>query len=160
VIGRFLLSPDGLARLDPLAQDSESLRRVGAVVAHLLEVPARAHAEQEAPAGEAIEGGDGLGGGDRVVFDQQADRGADPDPLGCGGHRGEGDEGVVDAPVLARQLSAGGVGRLPARRDVGVLGDEDRLEAPLLGESRERRRLDRLVRREVRDAEVHDRTLR
>ena len=155
VVGRLLVRPDLLAGLDALAEDPEALGRVGAVIAHLLEVPAGADAEQEPPAREAVERGDLLRRADRIALDQQADRGADPDPLRRVGHRGESHERVVDPPVLARQLPARRVGRLAARRDVGVLGDEDRLEAALLRHPGERGRLDRLVGREVGDAEVH-----
>jgi hypothetical protein len=157
VVAGLLVRPDLLAGLDALAQDPEPLRGVGAVVSHLLEVPARPDAEQQASAGEPVERGDGLRGGDRVPLDQQADRVADPDALGGVGHGGQGDERVVDPRVLARQLAARGVGRLAARGDVGVLGDEDGLEAALLGHPGERRRLDRLVGGEVGDAEVHPR---
>jgi hypothetical protein len=43
---------------------------------------------------------------------------------------------------------------------MGVLGDVDRLESAILGHPGEGRRFDRLVGGEVRDAEVHDGTLR
>ena len=46
-----------------------------------------------------------------------------------GGGGGERDEQVVAVPVLRRQLAAAGVGALAARRDVGVLGEEQRLLA-------------------------------
>ena len=44
----------------------------------------------------------------------------------------EGDERVEAAAVLVRQLAAAGVGRAPARRDVGVLGEPHGVEAALL----------------------------
>ena len=39
--------------------------------------------------------------------------------------------------ILARELAAGGPGRLAAGRDVRVLGEPERLEAEILGKARE-----------------------
>ena len=114
-------------------------RRFGSVpwLAHLLAVPAAADAELEAPAGEEVERGDLLGGGDRVALDDQADAGADPQlrrGLRDGGQR---HERVVRVPVLLRQLAAARVRRVAGDRDVRVLGEEQRLEAGVLGGSAE-----------------------
>ena len=77
VVRGLVLGPDRLHRLDPLAHQREARARVGAVVVHLLEVPAGADAEEEAAAGELVERGDLLGGRDRVALDDQADAGAE-----------------------------------------------------------------------------------
>ncbi len=57
--------------------------------------------------------------------------------------------------VLARQLTAGRVGRRARDRNVRVLGDEERLEAAFLDHAREIVRPNALVSEEDRDAEVH-----
>src|ERR1700730_13761516 len=75
VVGRLLLCPDRLHRLHALSQQAESRRRIRAVVAHLLDVPASADAEQEAPAGEEVQCRDLLRGRDRIALDDEADPG-------------------------------------------------------------------------------------
>jgi hypothetical protein len=132
VVGRLVVGPDRLHRLDPLAHHPESLRRDGAVIRHLLDVPARADAEQEPTARDLIDRRDLLSGDDRVALDDEADAGSDPQPLCRGRGRGGRDERVERVPVLGRQLAAGGIRRRAARRDVGVLGEEQRLETALL----------------------------
>ena len=129
--------------------------RVGAVVAHLLEVPAGPDAELEAPAGEVVERGRLVGEHDRVALDDQRDAGADAQALGRGGDRAERDERVERVRVLARQLVAARPRALAAGRDVRVLGDEDRVEAGVLGGAAERDGRDRLVGDEHRQAELH-----
>ena len=103
------------------------------MVGHLLAVPAGADPEQEPAVGDAVDRRDLLGGRDRVALDDQADAGADEQPLGRRRGGGQRDERVVDPPVLVGQLAAGRIGRLAADRDVGVLGEPERLEAVLLG---------------------------
>ena len=73
--------PDLLHRLHPLGTSRHPGPRVGAVVAHLLAVPARADAELEAARRTgASTRGDLLGGRDRVALVDQADAAADPQP--------------------------------------------------------------------------------
>jgi probable F420-dependent oxidoreductase len=158
VVGGLLFGPDRLHRLDALAHQTEAAAGVGAVICHLLEVPTRTDAEQEAAAGEQVEARHLLGGDDRVTLDDQADRGPDPQALGSGSGRRQGDEGVVEARVLAWQLAAGRIGRRSAGRDVGVLGREQGLEAPFLDHPAHLRRLDHLVGREPADPEVQSST--
>src|SRR4029077_19972497 len=81
VVGRLLLCPDRLHRLDALFQQAESCRRIRAVVAHLLDVPASADAEQEAPAGEEVQCRDLLRGNDRIALDDEAAPGPHAPPL-------------------------------------------------------------------------------
>jgi hypothetical protein len=102
------------------------------VVLHLLDVPAGAHAEQEAPAGDVVEGGDLLGGHDRIALDDEADARADLQALGRGGGGGEAHERVDRVAVLGRELAATGVRGGAADRDMSVLWEEERLEAELL----------------------------
>ena len=154
-VARLVGRPDRLHRLDPLPHDGHPPPRVGAVVGHLLPVPAGADAELEPPAGQVVDAGHLLGRGDRVPLDDQADAGADPQPRG-GGHRGgHRDEQVEGVRVPARQLTAARVRRRPAGRDVRVLGEEQRLVPALLGEPRQVRGRDGIVGREDRYAGVH-----
>ena len=125
------------------------------MVLHLLPVPAPADAEQEPAAREEIERGDLLGRRDRVALDHEADTGPEQQPLRRHGGGGEGQERIEGLPVLGGQVRAAGPGAAAAGRDVGVLGHEQRLEAPLLGRPGELRRADRVPGREDRDSKVH-----
>jgi hypothetical protein len=147
--------PDRLHRLDPLAHQRKPRPGVRAVRLHLLPVPAGADAEQEAPAGDPVDRRHLLGGDDRVALDDQTDPGGERQPLGHGRDRPERHEGVVHVAVLARQLAAGRVRRPARSRDVRVLGHEQRLEPVLLDDPPELVRLDRVVRREHHQADVH-----
>src|SRR6185312_11072108 len=55
VVARLVFGPDRLHRLDPLGHQRHPPARVGAVVLHLLAIPAGADAELETPAGEAVD---------------------------------------------------------------------------------------------------------
>ena len=110
----------------------EALRRLGAVVRHLLDVPAGSDPEQEPSAGEHIDRGDLLGGDDRVALDDQADPGGDLQPLGGDCGSAQRYERVERAAVLRGQLSAGGIRGATTRRDMGVLREEQRLKTALL----------------------------
>jgi hypothetical protein len=103
------------------------------VVSHLLPVPARADAEQEAPSRHVVERRHLLRRDDRIALDHEADAGAELQPLRDRRRGGERDERVEDVAVLARQLTPAGVGRVAADRDVRVLRHEERLEPELLG---------------------------
>ena len=157
VVGGLVLGPDRLHRLDPLAHQREAAVRIGPVVLHLLAVPTRADAEQEAPAGQSVDARDLLRRDDRVALDHEADAGREQQALGGGGRRRERDERVVRVAVLRRQLAAARVGRGAVHRDVRVLGEEQRLEAALLHHPRERPRLDGVVGWEHRDSVAHAR---
>ena len=106
VEGGLVVRPDLAHRQHALAHDREAPRRVGAVVAHLLEVPAGADAELEAPAGEVVERRRLVGEHDRVALDDQRDAGADAQALGRGRDRAQRHERVERVRVLARQLGA------------------------------------------------------
>ena len=84
------------------------------------------------PSDSEVERGDRLGLDDRVVLGDERDAGAEAQPLRHRRRGGEGDERVERAAVLLGQLRAAGPRRAPARRDVGVLGDPQRLEAAVL----------------------------
>lgn len=130
-------------------------RSVGGSELLLLPVPADAHAEDESPAGDEVQARNLLRGGDGVALDHQGDARADEQPLCSARRRGERDERVQGAVVLAGQVSATRIRGLPARRDVGVLGDEQRVEAALLYRPRERGRGYTFVGDECGDSEFH-----
>ena len=64
---------------------------------------------------------------------------------GHGRRRGQRDERVERPVVHRRQLAAPRIGRLPARRNVRVLGDDERVEPALLDRPRQRHRVDAVV---------------
>ncbi|GAA2796364.1 hypothetical protein GCM10019017_47190 [Streptomyces showdoensis] len=130
-----------------------------AVVVGLLAVPAEAHAEGEAPAGEVVEGGDALGEGDRVVLADQGDAGAEQQVLGDGRGLAERDEGIEDPGVLGRQRAAVRIGRGALGGDVGVLGQVEPGEAALFELAGEPHGGDGLVGQEDRGRDPHDGTV-
>ena len=82
--------------------------------------------------------------------------GAEPDRLRHRGGGGERDVGIGAAQVLLAELGAAGRRRgPPAGRDVGVLGDVERVEAASLGLAGDLDGLHRLVGRVDRDADLH-----
>ncbi len=125
------------------------------MVAHLLAVPAGAHAEVQATAREVVDARDLLGGDDRVALDHQADAAGDPQRGGGGGGRRQRHEQVVGVGVDARQLPARRVGGLAAGGNVGVLREEQRAMPAFLDEPGEGGRVDAVVGGEVADAEIH-----
>ena len=130
--GRLVLRPELLHRQRALAHDRETGPVGRAVVFHLLDIPAAAEPEDEAPAREPVEAGHGLGGHDGVPLRQQADAGAEGQLLGRGCCESERHEGVMGVRIALLQRAAGREGRAPAGGDVGVLGHEERLETPVL----------------------------
>ena len=103
--------------LEALAHQLEAGGEGGAVVFHLLGVPAAADAEQHAAVAEAVRGGDLLGGMDGVALHDQADAGAELDGLGDDGRCSNGKERIVGVVVPLRQL--GTAGRSSARSSRG-----------------------------------------
>ena len=106
VILGLVLRPQRLHRQDALAHQLEARVVAGAVVFHLLDVPAAADAEHEAAAGELVEAGDLLRGDDRVALRDQADAGAEPQLFRHRGGEGQRDERVVRMGVALRQFAA------------------------------------------------------
>ena len=79
--------------------------------------------------------------------------------LDSGGHGrrgGEGDERVQRAVVDRRQLAAHRVRRLATCRYVRVLGDDERVETPLLDRPCQRYGVDAVVGHECGDPELHE----
>ncbi|MFN8539392.1 MAG: hypothetical protein U0232_18175 [Thermomicrobiales bacterium] len=159
VVCGFVLGPDGAHGEDVLAQAAEAGGGVDAVVVQLLAVPARADAEEEAPAGDEVEGGDLLGEGDRVVLGDEADAGAEAEGGGGAGDGGEGDEGVEEARQPGVGMGAAGVDGGPGDGQVGVLGEEEGFEAERFDQAAEGDDVHGLVGGLDVDAEVHGLTL-
>ena len=155
VVLGLVLGPDLLHRQHLLAQLAEPRLVLGAVVLHLLAVPAGADPEQEAAARERIEARHLLRQDDGVALDDETDAGAHLEPLGRGRGRHQRHERVEGVPVVLGQRRAAGPGRLAAGRDVRVLGHEQRLEAPVLAGARELVDADGVVGGEHEDAQVH-----
>ena len=61
---RFFLGPDRFHCQDLFPKDAPALFEIGAVVPHLLGVPAAADAENEPSSGQHVQSSDLLGGGD------------------------------------------------------------------------------------------------
>ena len=74
VLGGFV-RPQLLDGLDPLVEQRAAGLRVGAVVAQLLEVPARADTEDEPAARDQVDARGFLRRDDRVALDEQCDAG-------------------------------------------------------------------------------------
>src|SRR5258706_2483688 len=115
-VGRLVLGPDRLHRLDPLPQDRHPPAWVGTVVAHLLAVPAGADPELEAAAGQVVDARHLLRRDDRVTLDDQADAAAHAQLHRGSSGRRQRHEQVVDVPVLAPPLASWvwGLARAPA----------------------------------------------
>ncbi len=102
-----------------------------------------------------VEARDLLGERDGVPLDDEADTGAELEGLGHRRGRAEGHERIERVPVLARQIGPAGPRALAARRDMGVLGQPDRLEAARFELTRELVGLYGVVRGEHGDAVLH-----
>ena len=129
---------------------------VHAVVLGLVGVPTEAHTEHEPTTRLLVERRDRLRGDDRLPLRDETDAGADDEPLRDRSRDAERDERVERVLVLVGELRVAGRGRRdPARRDVRVLREVQRVQAAVLDRARELRHADRLVRCEHRDAELH-----
>jgi hypothetical protein len=103
-VGGLVVDPHAPDRLDVFAHDRGALGRRKPAILELVDVPSRADAEQRAPAGQQVEGCDGLRGAQRVVLRDEQDAGADLQGTRGEGCRGERDERVERARVLPREL--------------------------------------------------------
>ena len=153
---RDVVVPQRAHREHVLAGDRAPFGHGDAVILDLVGVPAEPDAEHEPAVREVVEGRHGLRGDDRIALRDQADAGADDQPLRRGRRHRERDERVERALVLLAQLRvAGRRRRPPARRDVRVLRDVERVQPTLLDRARELGRTHRLVGHEHGDAEMH-----
>ncbi len=138
-----------------LAHDLEAVLVGGAMVLHLVDVPAAADAEDEAAVRELVEAGDRLGGDDRLVLRHQADAGADLELLRRRGGKGQRHERVVRVGVAFGQLAAAGEGRLPAERNMGVFGHVKRAEAAILQRLRQLGDVDAVIDGKIENPYIH-----
>ena len=81
-VAGYVIAPERLHREHSLAHDLSPVLHGDAVVLELVLVPAEADAEHEPPAGQLIEGGDGLGRDDRLALGGQRDTRPEPDAFG------------------------------------------------------------------------------
>ena len=95
------------------------------MVLHLVLVPADSDAEEEPTARDEVEGRNRLREHDRVVLCDEADAGAELEPLGDGRGGAEGDERIQRVAVLLRQVAPAWPRGATANRDVGVLGEPE-----------------------------------
>ena len=129
---RLVVGPDRLHGLDALAHVAVARRGVGAVVEHLLLVPARADAEHEAPAGERS-------AARRSAWPARSGRARSPGRRSCRSISfsvaAAANASATNGSWVRRYFSSSGAavaGDHPGRdRDVRVLGDEQRLVAAL-----------------------------
>ena len=153
---RLLLGPQGLHGEDDLSSHRPTIRHGDAVVLELVLVPTEADAERGSPAAQVIEGRHGLRRDERLALRGQEDPRAEPQRRRGRYGRAQGDERVEAAPVLLGELGvAGGRRRPPADRDVGVLGEPQRLQPPGLRLPRQLDDVDADVGREHRDPVPH-----
>ena len=130
------------------------------VAAHdlrLLLEPARADAEEEAPAAEEVEGGHFLGEQQRVPLGDQDDPGPELDAARSPRGARERDERVDEVRVALRDHAVlrarEATGRL--HRDERMLGAPERLEAELFGLPGHEADVDEVRGQGNRDADVH-----
>ena len=155
VIGGFLLGPQRLHRQHMLAHDLEAVLVRGAVILHLVDVPATTDAEHETAARQLVEAGDRLGGHDRLVLRNQADAGADLQFLRRGGGEGKRHERVVGVGIALGKLAAAWEGRLPAERNMRVFGDVKGGKAAVLQRFAQLGDIDAVVGRKVENPYIH-----
>ncbi len=154
------LGPDLLHRLDPLAHQLEAGLGIGAVIFHLVGIPAAADAEQKAPARDLVDRGDEFRCLDRVALLHQAHAGPELEP-GCGDRGGsQRHERVHRVVIPLWQFSAARKRRFARGRDVRVLGRPDQFKPPLLQRLGEVDRRDRVIGKEHQCAKIHFRSFR
>ena len=119
-----------------LADDRAPPARRTPVVRQFRHVPPVSHAEREPAAGDEVERGDCLRQRDRVMLGDERYAGPDLE-VGLRGDDRKRDVRVERPAVAFREVAAARVGRLGADRDVGVLRQQDRVEAALGGRAGE-----------------------
>jgi hypothetical protein len=147
--------PDHLHGLDAFARQLVAARESGAVVGHLILVPAIADAEQETAARDLVDRSDLLGRLDRVALSNQANAGPEQQRFGDRRGRTEHHERVHHVIILLRKVAATGEGRVARQRNVGMFGHPERIEAALLQRQRQFGRRHRIVREKHLPADPH-----
>ena len=109
------------------------------------------------PRREMVERGDLLGQHDRIMLSRQKDPGAQADALGGGDRSREGDEGAKrPAIVLEPDSLHQRRGDIGPQRQMGVFGEEEGVEAPVLDSPGQRSGRHVAVGQKGGDAELHD----
>src|SRR5579862_3284461 len=155
VILGLLLGPQRLHREDALAHQLEAGFVAGAVVFHLLDIPAAADAEDDAAARQLVEAGHRFRGDDRVALGNETDPGAEQQLAGRRRGERQRDERVVGVGVALRQLATAGKRALAAQRDVGVLRYEQRLKPARFERRRQLGDVDAVIDRKIENPDLH-----
>ena len=117
----LLFGPYFLHRQHPLPEHAPSLFEVGAMILHLLGVPAAADAEDESAAGEHVETGYLFCRNDRVTFDNETDAGGHAKFLRRHRGRGQSYKQIVRVPIFLREIAAARVRAAAVCRNMCVL---------------------------------------
>ena len=155
----LLLRPQHPHRYGGPRRQSEARPRIGAVISHLLEVPAPPLTVRSALPPEMRSR---LATSFAQMIGSRFDERQTPVPRArfvvghCGPPRRCRRTGQICPAVVARQLTATGEGGHPARRDVRVLAEEERVEQPrLLRAPGESAWIHRLVGADTAQPELH-----
>ena len=133
VVLGLVVGPDRLHGGLVLTQHGVAAGPVDAVVLSFGAVPAEPDPQRDPAPGEMVERRHLLGQQDRVVLRDEQDAGAEPDARRHRGRRGERDQRVEAALVVVEAHAADECRRcVLAHREVGVLGEVERVEAELL----------------------------
>jgi hypothetical protein len=119
------LGPDHFHGLDTFARQLVAARESGAVVGHLILVPAVADTEQETAARDLVDRSHLLGGLDRVALRDQANAGPKQQRFGHRRGRTQHHERIHHVIILLRQIAAAGERRLARQRNVGMFGQSE-----------------------------------
>src|SRR6266446_5664284 len=127
------------------------------MIRHLLGVPSGADSEHEAPGRNHIERRHLLRQHDRIAFDDKTHTRPELDFLRYARRRRQRHKWIVRMAVLRRQTAGHRKGSLARHRDMRVLGEKQRLEPALFDRFRQLDRLNRVVCRRHREAEINHR---
>src|SRR5699024_11133252 len=94
-------------------------------------------------------------GDDWITFDHQADTRPDPQPARSSDRCRTSDEHFVSVDIVARQIAAPGVGRVPACRDVGVVAEQQLPESTVFRCSSQLARWETVVDWEISETVAH-----
>ena len=156
VIGGFFLGPHRLHRQDAFTHQLEAGFVLGAVVFHLLDIPAAADAKDKPPTRQLVEASDAFRGDDRVALGNEADAGAKDQLFRRRRGKAERDKRVMGMRIALRQFAAGAKRRLAAGWDMRVLGHVERCKAALFEGAGELRNVDAVIDREIENTDPHE----
>jgi hypothetical protein len=149
---RFVVGPQCSQRGDTLGERAVAAPpRHRSVVGELLLVPADADAELDTSAAQPVEGRDSLGEREQVTLERERHARAEEQRRRRARRVHQADVRVHHPEVWPWEITSDRVRRPPRRRNVAVLADPQRVEAPLLnlvGDDVGRQLLERVHRRE------------